>query len=427
MRTKIGGSVFTRLQRVSRVGAVGLLTVAALALTACTGNGPVTSQDDVKTINSKISTAIDAAVDNALKLSGSTEAVVGVWTKDGDYVRGYGKNVTAATKFRGAQTTQPFLCALLLDLSAKDKFPLDRKVSKDLTRQVGIDDITYAQLCNLRSGLGDYKPNIREYFSNNPTRLWAEQELLANGLENSPQSWPGLDVHWADTNAILLDRALRVKTGESTADLLSKHVFEPSGMSSSSFPSDYSNTEIPGGSMTPLTYRMDDKTPVCETGVETLKSLSTSAVRGAGASLTTVTDIKTFLDNYLSGKFGDEELSKQVFADTAPSKNPKRDEEGNPTEELSTEGTQVGFGVEHFGPMIGRNGAMVGSLTAAYTDPKSGLTVVVALNNGSASSGLAKALAFQITALTGAEVPWTADEQAAAVAKAGICQDAPAA
>src|SRR5690606_2579219 len=119
---------------------------------------------------------------SAMEMSGSTSAIVGVWqSEEAAYVQGFGEGVDANTKFRGAQATQPVVCAALLDLVAEGELTLDRKVASDIARQVGIDDITYGQLCTDTSGLADFKGGLSDIFANNPTRIWPDRELLAQG------------------------------------------------------------------------------------------------------------------------------------------------------------------------------------------------------------------------------------------------------
>ena len=399
-----------------------MLAVVGLTLTACTSSNPGSGNSDQNTVAPELATSIDEAVANALTLSGSTEAVVGVWQgDDAAYVRGYGDGVTGATTFRGAQASQPVMCALLLDLVEKDQLALGREVSKDLPRQAGIAGVTYQQLCDQTSGLADFKSDFNDRFTNNPTRPWPEQELIANGLARSPLAWPGKNVNLSDTNAVVLDRAIRLNENRDTYDLLESHVFGPAGMTATSYPDSFAETEIPKGSMQPLTYPSSGNKPVCEAGVTEVTALSPSMSRGAGSTLTTVTDLKDFYTKYLSGGFGGKK-GAQLVAEFSPAKNPDRDEAGEPTSEPDTEGRQIGFAIEKIGPMQGRSGAMTGSMTAAYTVPETGLTVVVALNNSSAGAGFSQALAFQLAALTGAELPWSADDQGAKLTELAVCQ-----
>lgn len=407
----------------TRFAAVALLAAAALGLTACSGGQSPAAAGDVATLDGGVSTSIDSAVESAMQQSGSTEAIVGVWSGDDAYIRGFGDGVDAKTRIRGAQATQPVVCALLLDLVDQGRVELDRKVSRDLTRQTDIDDVTYGQLCNMRSGLADYKSAFTDIFTNNPTRPWPEQELLAQGLVDSPLSWPGLDVHVADTGPLLLARALKVKTGTEVADLLSEHVYGKADMRSSYYPA-LASTEVQGDALNGLTYRSEGGAPVCDAGPVEVPEVSPSMLSGAGGTVTTVTDLKNFYSHYLDGTFGGDAAS--VITEAAPVTNPERNADGEPTSEPA-EGTQWAFGMEKTGPLYGNAGAITGTLTAAYHDPESDFTVVVALNNSSAGASFAQALAFQLTALAsaggvGPEITWTAEYQAARLADKAVCQ-----
>ncbi len=410
----------------TRLLAVGAIVVAALGLTACTDGDSVTSSADVNTVDPALASGIDDAIASAMQQSGSTEAVVGVWGNDGsEYLRGYGDSgVDGSVSIRGAQATQPVMCALMLDLVDEGTIDLDGKVSEDLTRQSGIEDVTYRQLCEMRSGIADYKSGFADIFANNPTRPWAEQELLAQGLSRSPESWPGLDFHQSDSNLVLLARALKVKTGLEIPDLLRDHVFSDANMGSTYFPA-LNSTTISGDTLQGLTYPSSGGKAVCDAEPVEVAEVSPSMLAGAGATVTTVTDLKNFYDGYLSGTFGGENAG--VVTEAFPTKNPERDENGEPTEEIAMDGRLWSFGVEKVGPLYGRSGSITGTLTAAYSDPDSGFSVVVSLNNSSAGAGFAKSLAFQLASLAQAqgvapELTWSADEQTEALAKAAVCQ-----
>lgn len=414
------------------MAAVSVIAAVSLALTACTGDGGATASVDENTLEGGLVTSIDEAVESAMAQSGSTSAVVGVWgagEDGGAYVRGYG-DVEAGAQLRAAQAAQPVMCALLLDLVDEgDIQSLDRNVSADLTRQVGIDDITYRQLCTHTSGLADFKGAYRDINVNNPTRPWSARELLSEALVRSPLEWPGLDFHQSDANAVLLARAIEIETGESVATLLEEHVFEAAGMGSS-YVSD--SLTLPDGALTGLTYPSSGGDPVCDVEAPTeVAEVSATMLSGAGSTVSTVTDLKNFYEQYLGGAFGGEELAALPI-DVAPTANPERDENGEPVETEEEEepdpGARMwGFGVEQTGPLLGRSGAITGTITAAYHDPETGYSVVVALNNSSAGAGFAKTLSFHLAALSaeaGAapELPWTAEDQAASLAESAICQ-----
>ncbi len=429
-----------RTRRLS-VATISLLTAVTLSLTACTDGPFVAGDDAANTVTADLASNIDTAVANAMQLSGSTAAIVGVWTSSGEYVTAYGEDVTAGSPIRAAQASQPVMCALLLDLVTDGTLKLDRKVSADLPRQVGLEDITYRQLCEATSGLADFKSaNLRDVFINNPTRPWSDRELLAQSLAHSPLAEPGAAQQVADTNALVLARALKQVTGESMSNLLERHVFTPAAMRASSYPTDVlTQVELPENGMTGLTYVSSGGAPVCTVPGEeegttvpaepvAVTQVSPSILGGAGATVTTVSDLKRFYESYLSGAFGNEEATELVTTLSVPP--PPEPEEGAepaeaPAEEVEPVTDGWTFGLEKQSSLYGMSGAITGTLTASYHDPASGLTVVIALNNSSAGSAFVRALAFELAALAQADLSWTAEDQAARLSELAVCQPAP--
>lgn len=412
-----------KLAQHSRLAAIGAVTVA-LGLSGCSG-GEMSFRptDDVSTIDQGVAASIDEAVESALALSGSTQAIVGVWTADGEFLQGYG-DVTGGARFRAAQTSQPLMCALLLDAVGNGELSLEREVQKDLPRQTGLDDITYEQLCTGRSGLADFKKQITDAMVNNPIRVWPDQELIAQGMARSPRPWPGLNFNRSDTNAVVLGRALNVTRDQGLQQQLDDRVFSAADMQDSYYPSPTSLT-VSGDTMTALTYPSRGGKPVCNVEEPTpVPEVSPSMLGAAGATVTTATDLKNFYEHYLAGDFGGENAGALV-TEAAPVKNPKRDDDGEPVgevEEPAAGAMMWGFGTEKIGPLYGMAGSITGTMSAAYHDPDSGYTVVVALNNSSAGAGFSRALALQIAAISGPEVPWSAENQAKRLAKAAVCQ-----
>ncbi|QIK64840.1 serine hydrolase [Leucobacter viscericola] len=420
--------MFSKSTRRARFATIGVLAVAALGLSACSGGGSGTPTVDADTIDSSLASSIDDAVASAMKQSGSTEAIVGVWGKDGaEYVRGYGSDkISGNSPIRAAQAAQPVMCALLMDMAGSGKPTLDREISKDLTRQVGIDGVTYGELCTMTSGIADFKANFTDIFTNNPTRVWPEQELIAQGLVDSPKADPDVQPGFrqSDTNAALLSRVLRVKTGEETQQLLSDHVFGKAGMGSSYFP-DPDDDTLSGSAMTGLTYPSSGGKPVCDAGVVKVPKVSPSMLAGAGGTVTTVSDLKNFYTHYFDGTFGGKKMAS-VTTETIPTKKVEEGKDGQAATPDPNE-RMWAFGMEKQGPLYGRAGAMTGTLTTAFHDPDSGYTVIVALNNSSAGAAFVKSLGFEIAALSAnagiaPDMTWSVEDQAAALKKGAICQ-----
>lgn len=406
----------------SRTVLASLLATSALLLTACTSSGIVPFDDNADSLAQGLSGEVADAVTNAMALSKSTQAIVGVWSDEGDLVEafvteGASEDFDANALFRGAQTTQPVMCALLLDMVQAGEVSLDREVAQDLPRQTGIGDITYRQLCDGTSGLADFKGKFQNIYLTNPTRSWPTGEKIAESLIHHRLSWPGLDVHRSDSNAVLLGRALSVVAGEDLDTLLFNRVFVPAEMNSTSYP-DNEVLTVPGDNvMTGIAFPPG---PQCEADPLDLTEQSSTILGAAGASFTNVGDLKRFYEHYLSGTFGGADAS--LITETKSTKNPERDENGEPTGEAEESLTHRGFGVIQMGPLWGFDGALPGSISSAWHNPDTGFSVVVALNNSTAGAGFATSLARQIAAIMGeAGEAWTAEEMAESLANLEVC------
>jgi D-alanyl-D-alanine carboxypeptidase len=99
---------------------------------------------------------------------------------------------------------------------------------------------------------------------------------------------------------------------------------------------------------------------------------------------------------------------------------------------------QYGLGVEKMGPLIGHASAVPGFATAAYSDPKSGLTVVVMVNDSTPGANFARLVALQLASIGSKAsassghkqpaigLPWTADQLAAVLPSETGCNAAAA-
>jgi D-alanyl-D-alanine carboxypeptidase len=87
--------------------------------------------------------------------------------------------------------------------------------------------------------------------------------------------------------------------------------------------------------------------------------------------------------------------------------------------------------------MRGVAGENAGSLTAAFADPESGLTVVVALNNSTSGADFVREVAFALTSIASKvdadadrerpmiELPWSAEQATAKMQELAKCPRAP--
>lgn len=381
------------------------ITAAAVATALAGCSGPSVADTDFPeqvsgALAGDTTDAITAAVESAIVQSGSSGAIVGVWAPwAGSHVAGVGTTepggktkMDPSMAYRIGDTTRPMTCTVMLELVDEGKIKLTDKVQETLPQIQGIEGITYQQLCNNTSGLGTYSAALNTQFVTNPTRNWSMAEILANGLASGARTAPGALFGSSDTGYILLGMALEELTGQSWQSLYDHYVFAPLGMSKSSFP-DATNVELPGahpnGYTTP---RLPDGTYQCDTPTDETK-LSSSMVWTAGGVVSSADDLRSFTQSFASGSLVNDSTFKKQWKD------PISLGEDQPSWK------SFGIGGMQLGPLRGQAGAVPGSLSAAFSDPTSGLTVVVMLNNSTLGAGFIQTLAMQLASIGAKAAP----------------------
>ncbi|GAB3394804.1 hypothetical protein GCM10027568_26040 [Humibacter soli] len=413
------------------VAASAMAVATALALSGCTQGGDASStpSQTSNTLPSAESNSIKAAVTDAMKLVGAPGAIVGVWAPwAGDYEAGLGTTtlkgkepVTPNMPWRVGSVTKSMTCTVLLSLVQKGEVALNDPVSKYLPRVVGIDGLTLGQLCQNTSGLGDYMHALGPQFVDNPQRPYVPMELLSDGMGEPRAGAPGERWAYSNTGYILLGMALQAATGQDWQSLYNSEVFGPLGMSSSSLPS---GTSIPGSALHGYATSLDAVTGASQCGtVMDDTQLAPSATWTASGVVSSLSDLKTFAQSFASASLLNGDAKKAAWTTV-------------PVASDAATWQTYGMGGIQLGPMRGHDGAVPGFITSMLSDPASGLTVVVMLNNSTSGADYAQALAMRIAAIAAAfkpaagqkaptiKLPWTADAAAATVDRLAVCRAA---
>lgn len=407
--------------RKTLITALSSLAVMTLLLSGCTSTEKVETEAG-NPMPENIAAELTKVVKSAMELSDSSQALVGIWAPwTGDFVEGIttdGSELSGDSQFRAAQSSQAVVCAALLSLANDGEIELNRKLLKDMPRQVGIEGVTYGQLCEGTSGIADFKKGFKEVFANNPTRFWPERELIAAGVVDSPLSKPGAEFHASDTNAVLLGRGLSLALQRPLAEILEERVFGPRGMSETTFPLPKSLT-VDGSSFAGTNFAMEKGAVLCDSP-QKITEVSNSMLAGAGGSVSTMKDLKKFYVDYVNGAYesgstkGIVTKSKAFTAATAEA-----------PESLE----RWGFGLMNVGPLWGNAGEITGTISAAFHEPTSGYSVVVVLNNSAAGASFAKNLALKLTSVIAqeaegglGELPWKSADMTEALKAAAVCK-----
>jgi D-alanyl-D-alanine carboxypeptidase len=178
-------------------------------------------------------------------------AVVLLYTPQGKFAVNYGTKQLgtttpprAGTHFRIASNTKTMTAAVIMQLAQEDKLSLGDAVSKYVSGVPNGDNITLAQLLEMRSGLYNYTnaPELSAKVDRDPTKVWTPDELLAIAFKRPANAPPGTAFEYNNTNYALLGLVAERVDGRPLATAMQDRLFGPLGMTNTLLPASTSNT-----------------------------------------------------------------------------------------------------------------------------------------------------------------------------------------
>jgi D-alanyl-D-alanine carboxypeptidase len=209
---------------------------------------PATASSALKPIDQAGLQSMIAATARELLVPG---AVVLLRTPHREFTVTYGTTLRGATippradtHFRIASNTKTMTAAIVMQLAQEGKLSLGDPVSKYVPGVPDGDNITIAELLEMRSGLYNYTdaPEIAAQLDRNPTKVWTTDELLAIAFKRPPNSPPGTAFEYNNTNYVLLGLIAEHVDGRPLARAMQDRLFGPLGMQSTFLPDSTSNT-----------------------------------------------------------------------------------------------------------------------------------------------------------------------------------------
>ena len=421
----------------SRRGRAAVAGAAALALvlTGCSSEDSFsyTPPEQVdQALPDDTTGQLQAAVEHAMAKTGATGAIVGVWVPwSGTWVTGLGTQstedgteVSTDMSFRIADTTRLMTCDVLYALADEGEVELDAPVPDYVSGVAQLSDVTLLDLCNGTSGIGSSEASVKSMWLTTPAREWAPLELAAFGLGQAPGTAHTV-FRESDANYLLLGLALERITGKSAAELINEYVADPLDLESTSLPSAAAATPAPEPALTGNYYNAIEGGYDCTASVD-ISSISSSVGYTDSGVVSTIEDL---------GRYVQAEASQALRADDA---SPGRYDAPLPVSDKAATWYQATGGAYLAGTMIGQHGWTPGYASAAYSDPATGFTVAVVLNNSSAGSTVARDLSWELAAIaskapaaegqTAPEfgLPFTAEDYHQAIENLVVCATPPA-
>ena len=250
MRTFIGKWPSRRRRGHRQIGS--LLVGAVLLIAGCSIVATPSTQtaSGLKPIDQA---ALQALVDKTVQELLVPGAVVLLRTPQGDFTAASGTTQLgtrnrpgADTHFRIASNTKTMTAAVILQLAqeGKGKLSLSDPVSKYVPGVPNGDNITIAQLLEMRSGLYNYTndPIISATIDTNPAKVWTPADLLAIAFAHPPNFPPGTKYEYNNTNYALLGLVAEKVDGKPLAQVMHDRLFGPQNMQYTVLPANTVNT-----------------------------------------------------------------------------------------------------------------------------------------------------------------------------------------
>lgn len=418
--------MFVRPPRKSRLLTGLVVPAVLLALVGCTGTSAavdVAAAPEQK-VTEALSTELTGYLQQVQANAKSSGVIAGVWSPwAGSWESAVGTVSTTDTTPMttdmhvrlGTGGTQAMTCQVVAALADEGTLDLDADVAGYLPTMPGLDGMTLRQLCQHTSGLADFTSALWPTYLANPSREWPTLELVSAAQIHSALAAPGAAWAPSETGPLVAGLVVTAKTNRSWSDLYREYIVDRYGLAATTLPS--ANTvELPQPHPAGLSFALaaPGAPPSCDV-VQDVTQLSPSALGVAGGAVTTLADLRRLVTGLAASP-----TSSEAWANPVPLGG------GAPAWQTADVGG-TSSGVLH-----GFSGTAPGFLTAAFSDPQSGLTVAISTNNSSAGTefiaNAARGLAAIVTASGAADgasnlpaLEWTADNGREAIDAQRVC------
>ena len=214
---------------------------------------PVSSPEEAMTV-SVDEEALADAVDRMAAEMHIPGAVMLLRTPEGEITHAYGVRelggddpVTIEDHIRVGSNTKTMTGTVILQLAQEGAIALDDPVSDYRPDVPGGENITIADMLNMRSGLFNYSETFELNLSldERPDREWNPEELVAMGLSLPPYFEPDTGWHYSNTNTVLLGLIAEQIEGKPLHQIFRDRLFAPFGLEQTSLPASGSDMPEP--------------------------------------------------------------------------------------------------------------------------------------------------------------------------------------
>lgn len=274
--------------------------------------------------------------------------------------------IRARDRYRIASLTKTFTATVVLQLVAEGRLRMSDSIERWLPGLVPNGrNITIRHLLGHTSGLFDFEQDprlVEPYLDGDLGHYWSAKERLALATSHEPLYPPGQTTTstYSNTNYTVLGLIVEAATHRAIGSQLGRRIFEPLGLSATSYP--VRRTTIDGSHA--HGYFLLGRPPLAD-----VTEFSPSIAGAGGAIVSTVEDVAAFYRALLSGRLL-EPAQLKAMKTTLPVNGDL--------------GQQYGLGIERVdtacGPAWGHSGGFPGYLTYAWSSESGARQSVLMVN-----------------------------------------------
>jgi D-alanyl-D-alanine carboxypeptidase len=187
------------------------------------------------------------------------------------------------------------------------------------------------------------------------------RQLVAFAIKNKPYFPPGKGFHYSNTNTVLLGMIVGKVAGVPLERQIKDRFIDKLALKKTYFPRGAeTGGEICRG------YMLNDKGKI-----EDWTKMNVSWGWAAGAMISDIYDLKTFVTSVTNGSLLSKDLQRERMSSWVELSGKGRDD--FPT-------ARYGYNVFTFGGFIGHNGGLPGCISFVVRNPKNGVTLVMMMN-----------------------------------------------
>ncbi len=356
------------------VGGLAALSVVALVAGCSSGTTDDSSASPGATeaaLPPEMEQKFQAVLDDSLTKFNIPGVQAGVWTPDGEWVGVSGKSAPDSDRApqrddhtRIGSLTKTFTVAVLLQQVDKGLASLDDPINKYVKGLPNGKTATLRMLASMTSGIPSYTADDQwhEIFDNEHEYVYTPMQLIDFIKDDKPLFPAGTEVHYSNSNTVLLGMVIEQVTGKPFADSLQEGILDPLGMANTSFPA--TTAAIPSPHLGGITIQGNP-----EGTVKNATHWNPSWGFTAGAMISTLDDIRIWGEALGTG---DGWASPQMQAEREASK--------TSTAKGSTPDNVYALGFGWRSGWVGHAGSLPGFNTEMQFDTEGKNTIVVMTN-----------------------------------------------